>query len=677
MKKQSRNLKSQRSQSRQLSAVERNKRELVTWAKRHDDILLYLEALLADFNNLLPSYGAADYTKDLDTLRRRFRAEGASFATRTLPTLMDGLLAYLERGVSDYPGFKTVPGGDHPAFLQQLFAPIYSATSDEAERTVCIKLIYQFSVSFKKIKGPYPLNVLSKQLDDFVEVDKEIGNIKLFRDSNLPILRHARAIITRLFKDVDIEESMHARPRPGPGATNTPVEKHMRYEPHVLYTQIDDVLPYDTWFYNSPWHTVVKAQDYLKLVKDKVHSPRSRFRFVDKQVGKARGICIEENETQWFQQAFKNLMYETLEKHPETRGKVNFASQDVNRKLALSSSRTLSMATIDMKEASDRIPRDLVGYLFSNLPELREVLLALSTRYIDFPKEICGDKDFIEVQKYAPMGSGLCFPVMAVVHYALITAIILETAIQNRYRLSKKVYVYGDDIILPTQCVQAIYDWLPQFGMKLNELKSYYTSHFRESCGLHAYNGEEITPVYFRSIPTQHSRTDGLLSAIGTEYGLYSRGLLLTSQLLRQRTESRFGPLPLIGRLSGIAVSDRMIQKFGSTLNFDQSGAAPLGWIREGRTRKEHIINYAHRVKRNADYQASTYRLRVVRALTESLPPMPEDEGYLRMLTTQIRQDSSILDAATIPELRSASASVEGSCKRLYVTYGWVQESAL
>jgi hypothetical protein len=142
-----------------------------------------------------------------------------------------------------------------------------------------------------------------------------------------------------------------------------------------------------------------------------------------------------------------------MENHVETRGHINFRDQSINGELALRSSKDKFYATIDMKAASDRVSRDLVSYLVQDNRELHDAIMALSVEVIELPDEI-GFVEQFPCAKYAPMGSALCFPIMSLVHYSLCRAIIRQS--QASLSDSKDVYVYGDDIIVPSHCAQAL-----------------------------------------------------------------------------------------------------------------------------------------------------------------------------------------------------------------------------
>jgi hypothetical protein len=236
-------------------------------------------------------------------------------------------------------------------------------------------------------------------------------------------------------------------------------------------------------------------------------------------------------ETQFLQQALKRFMYKRIESHPLTKGLVNFVDQGINGRLALEASSTGHYATLDMSAASDRVSRTLVRYLFHDCPEMRDALIATSTRTISLPDKLIDFIDDLPGAKFAPMGSATCFPVMALIHFVLIKAILALSVIPRE--LTREIYVYGDDIIIRAECVEAVFAYLPFFGMKFNTEKSYVHSQFRESCGMHAFRGVEITPAFFKHVPDYHSPRDVVLSLLKLESQLFKSGFKATARYLR------------------------------------------------------------------------------------------------------------------------------------------------
>lgn len=513
-----------------------------------DPSLMLVKTLLHDCHRMLkPLYTRADYERDLQTIARRTRCNGLVFLAKTLPSLFSELLLYLETGHASYPDFKLKPGKNYPVLFSGLFRHIYSTTCDQCTKAKIIGLLYQMTNTFKKLKGPYTNDVLGEQLAEFCEVDNSLYTSSEEEDATMTIiLNKARALINRIFKDFSIDDS-RLIPRPGPGATNHPTIKAVRYHPHVLYDQLEDLMPSNIW--HSPTTCVprnyehmcvgVKVSPQMDPIDDETSqeaAPTSRFKFVNKEFGKPRGICIEELEMQWRQQAFRSYLYDHVERHPLTKGYVNFTDQTINGKLALANSKmnlesATRLATGDMSSASDRISRKLVERLFDGT-ELYKYLDALSTRVIKLPHIPGYDlPDELQCKKFAPMGSAICFPVMALVHYVLIKAII--STFHEPHIYDARVWVYGDDLIYPCIYADTIYRWLPKFGMKLNTGKSFYRSLFRESCGKHAYNGVDITPIRIKSILINPPVMRDLAASLRYEASLYLKGYNKTAELLR------------------------------------------------------------------------------------------------------------------------------------------------
>lgn len=493
-------------------------------------------AILSDATKTLPSYRSTDCARDQKTIINRLRHEGAIFATTVLPKFFTQILSCLEGRNPSFQGFKKKPQSQLPVFLGRLTDMVLNEEDHDSD---ALNTIYSVCVAFKKLKGDYHNDVLSNCLDKFIATDLSLLSVKYTDPKISEILRVAKGYIDTMFNNIDIDDII---PKPGPGAVNSPLNNYMRYEPHVVYDQLDSVFPYKFWFYTNAHGFKESVRKYFALPR--VDIPTSRLKYVPKYASKPRGICIEENETQFLQQGVKNLLYKLIESHSMTKGRVNFKSQCINRDLALKSSKDMSLCTIDMSDASDRISRDLVFRLFRDTP-LLDMLDALSTRVITFPHEVRAGE--MLVQKFAPMGSAICFPIMAIVHFSLCKAIVATSKMENARKASKRIYVYGDDILLPSKFTELIFTELPKFGMVINSDKSYYKSSFRESCGIHAYKGIDITPVYNNyTLNANHEPNDStrLLSSLAKEYTYFQKGMHTTAAVVRRHITSLYGQLP-------------------------------------------------------------------------------------------------------------------------------------
>jgi hypothetical protein len=304
-----------------------------------------------------------------------------------------------------------------------------------------------------------------------------------------------------------------------------------------------------------------------------------------------------------------------------------------------------------MKEASDRVSRKLVRFLFSENEDFCEKLLALSTRIIELPDDIKFIKEF-PTAKFAPMGSALCFPVMALVHYVLIRAIANHTGLQRHL---DSIYVYGDDIVCHVELVDAVYNYLPKFGMKLNKQKSYYKSYFRESCGVHAYYGLEITPVYFKNTPNINMNEQQFVGLLFTEAQLFRKGYVHTAALLRAKI--------------------RKYNKWGFDLPFVRPKSPMLGFIRDKASHSIRNFNYKKRRWDQAT-QSFVYKVKVMVSILDALPPIKQDEGLLRWKTMQmVTEQYRKIKFGSVDEW--VQGHVKGSLLRLSCRTVWLRESMM
>ena len=336
------------------------------------------------------------------------------------------------------------------------------------------------------------------------------------------------------------------------------------------------------------------ARHLLGLHKKAVNEPTARFIFVPKTRGKARGICAEQNESQVLQQAVASVLRDRIESCYLSKH-IDITDQSKNASAALAGSVTKRTCTMDMSDASDRISRDLVAWIFQDTP-LYAPLMALSTKWVIPPLECPEPRTPIRVNKYAPMGSGLCFPVMSLVHFYLLKGIAALRLQRNLTRFSDMdLRVYGDDLIVTADLYDHVADIFPKFGLKLNLSKSYKMSHFRESCGIHAFMGVDITPVYVRHTPIIN-RSDTLVSLLATEELLFNRGLNSTAEFVRRACMRVFDNIDyvpagtdLIGFKRRMSPADalRSIRYLRAKRKYDRDSQTTMVRVRVARKRKQ------------------------------------------------------------------------------------------
>jgi hypothetical protein len=250
---------------------------------------------------------------------------------------------------------------------------------------------------------------------------------------------------------------------------------------------------------------------------------------------------------QYTQQSVARQLMSLLQWIGRTKGHINFSDQSVNQRLALDSSKTGRFATIDLSDASDRVP---VGYalrMFQSNPDLKDAIEACRSTSAKMP-----DGRIVYLRKFASMGSAMCFPVEAMYFYtvcvvALIAKRNLPVSHENINQVSRDVYVYGDDIIVPSDDAASVLDHLRKYNCKVNDRKTFCSGKFRESCGVDAYDGLVVTPTYINTSPPKNrQQVTELVSWVSTANLFDKKGYWRTASLLFKRVEKILGKLPWV-----------------------------------------------------------------------------------------------------------------------------------
>ena len=248
----------------------------------------------------------------------------------------------------------------------------------------------------------------------------------------------------------------------------------------------------------------------------------------------------------FIQQGVARHLMSYIERHPYTRGHVNFVDQTINGALALESSLSKRWATIDLSDASDRVSVQLVKYLFPR--EVSTKWLALRSTATRLPSGAV-----LRLNKFAPMGSALCFPVESLTFWALAVGYVWERT-RDLHRALESVYVYGDDIIIADEYTQGVIETLEGGCLKVNRDKSFSGNcAFRESCGIEAVNGFDVTPLRLRALPPQRP-SDGPAIASWLQYASNAAVIAPRRSAALERTVKE-----LIGRIPRTPVQQEFL----------------------------------------------------------------------------------------------------------------------
>jgi hypothetical protein len=483
----------------------------------------------------------------LKTIQARVKDEGLSFLTIVLPAFCKDFERSLMLGMIPqtlFAGFRKV--GVIPSFLRGILRNIFDTETGRLLNEVSptyIEAVRQICLLFKKVELPCTPQREAKALQNFVDVELLNQHFQLHADS-----REAFRSVSAVLWDnmvVGLQPSTFI-PKHGPGATAEGIRGNSKYVWRFWYERLEPYFPF-LGFSLSLESYSEKEFEQVTFVPEQEELP-VKVTLVPKTLKTPRVIAIEPVCMQYAQQAVQLALVRELERYWLTSGHVNFRDQSVNQNLALTSSQTGQFGTIDLSDASDRVLNDLASYMFEGNPDLWGAIQACRSRAAILPDGRLVSPLF----KFASMGSALCFPVESMVFYTICVIARLRKhnlpiTQTNIFNVSRGIFVYGDDLIVPTEDADAVLDCLQEYHCKVNSSKTFCSGMFRESCGTDAWNGEDVTPTYLRFMPPENRRqARQLISWISTANSFYLRGYWRAASLMFCTCERILGSLPYV-----------------------------------------------------------------------------------------------------------------------------------
>ena len=280
--------------------------------------------------------------------------------------------------------------------------------------------------------------------------------------------------------------------------------------------------------------------------------PPSRLIAVPKTLKAPRLIAAEPTAHQWIQQGILDTLVSRMDKTLLSNC-VSIRDQEPSRRLALQASIHRHLSTIDLSEASDRVSCWLVERMFRGNLDFLLAFHACRTRWLR-NKIDRKSPEFVKLRKFTTMGSALTFPVQSII-YAIVSigvdvwyrkSILIDGRRQpsidvSRFQSggvlkeaissSRRIRVFGDDIIHPVESTDLLMEVLSYLGLKVNLHKTFSASFFRESCGIDAYQGIEVTPCYVNEVPCD-TEPESLISVVESSNNFHKRGLWNTADYL-------------------------------------------------------------------------------------------------------------------------------------------------
>jgi len=270
--------------------------------------------------------------------------------------------------------------------------------------------------------------------------------------------------------------------------------------------------------------------------------PPARLAAVPKTFTTPRLIAVECVAHQWCQQSIRDFFYTRVHKS-RLSPFISFRDQALSGDLALKASIDSSHATIDLSSASDRISCNLISRLFRRLPGLLHAMRSSRASWLE--QDICKYSPKLwKLKKYSTMGNATTFPVQSLLF--LVAALSCEfhtrnlrVSYMNLRRLAREqVRVFGDDIITPDTSSGLLVDLLHHLGLKVNPAKTFRGGNFKESCGVDAFAGHDVTTSNVMDLP-QRSRPGSIASSVDVHNNLIQSGYFATAHYIRQEVERR------------------------------------------------------------------------------------------------------------------------------------------
>lgn len=515
--------------------------------------------------------------RDLMTIRSRVQEEGMSFATLTLPQFAKDLeraLADGRIGPTHFASFAKIgtrrKRGAIPAFLQGMVGRLFNRETGElldenpqsnggaiGAFAPLVDAVRQICRLVAKVELECPERRTKAALDSFVKVEQSFAEFSLRDQDYRDFLRISDMLWGNMVGKLELTA---CNPRHGPGATFERVSGNAKFAWTSWHERLE---PYFPWVGNA-YPLAIAGDTDCKEFQNVTLVPRGaeppvRVTCVPKDLRGPRVIAIESLGTQFVQQGIRDVLYEALERYPLTAGHINFRDQTINQRLALTSSIDGRLATIDLKDASDRVPAALALAMFRSNPALRRAIAACRTKSAQLPD----GRVVPRLRKFASMGSALTFPIEAMYFYTIVVLALIKSqnfplTFASIKQVGEDVYVYGDDILCPADQAISVIETLQKYNCIVNSAKSFWTGRFRESCGVDAFAGTDVTPVYVRQTrPLTRRSARQLISWTATAHLFARKGYVRTALFMQNMCERVLGPLPqLPGNSSGLSVTE-------------------------------------------------------------------------------------------------------------------------
>jgi hypothetical protein len=428
-----------------------------------------------------------------------------------------GVIPYDPPEVRDRSGDLVISqvGGTYLPFLDSLFwesGPFCEIADYSALDPSMVLMARQYLYMFKKYAKACPTMMIKIAVDKFWSIDRElrvprsIDNDLFFHPvggsyetgltgdeptalTRMVVLMDKLALWLAPGSDLDVNDLV---PSHGPGSCSDLVTDGGDKYTFPSYPRVIQGIIPASYVCSVNWRLDSEARHVA-------HKTAACLTAVPKSLDKPRLIASEPVVHQYLQQGLMGWYRKHL--HPVLKMMVSFVDQQPSRDAALKASKDGNCATIDLSSASDRLSLWSVESQFQHRPFLLEALIGFRSSFLHDPI-LTGDQ--VELRKFAPQGNATTFPVQSTIYACAALAAGLVWNGHDAYTvkmkhvrsMAKRIRVFGDDIISPREHVPYLGLLLQYLELKVNSEKSHVSGYFRESCGMDAYRGYDVTPAY-------------------------------------------------------------------------------------------------------------------------------------------------------------------------------------
>ncbi len=540
----------------------------------------------AQFNDCALQYPALskEFDRDYSRLSSAVESHGIRFVLDVMPSYrkhFDKCLAKERLTLSHLPHFGSWKKGFViPRFLRGITMRVFDLKGDlkPDPDLQAIRLIRQLLGVARRLRVSCDSRATNAAVKEFIRTDLEVklgdldwstnfdpeelykwdgsftqpyyeqtplgqGTFSLFEVDSLPYAQGQciQQVADRIASCLGLFDPAEVRFRHGPGAVSDHVFGHHKYDFDNWPDRLDEVFPmadfavanYDQWVDS----TLYKTPD-AELRKE--HP--AKLLAVPKTIKTPRLIASEPTSLQWCQQAIRDFLYNGVARSPFSPF-IDFRRQELNGVLALRASLRGSHCTIDLSSASDRISCWHVERLFRRSPSLLNALRATRSLYIEQEISRRFAKHHV-LRKFSTMGNATTFPVQSIFFLAVVLGTVhfvrgIRVTARSIAELGNmEVRVFGDDIVVPNDCAGSTIVALSALGLRVNPDKTFVTGRFRESCGVDAFGGEDVTTVSVLDVP-KRAKPGSVVSSVDVQRNFATRGYVKTAAFIR-RTVERF-----------------------------------------------------------------------------------------------------------------------------------------